>query len=309
MRRPSVRTWKYEAALLFTVLVWGLNFPILKAALASMHPHVINGLRFLVSAGVLGSLYVLQGQNREHGFRKSFRNHGLAIVSLSLSGYLLYQLVFIMGIDRTSAGNAALIMAGSPLWTALAGRVFGLERLPIRSWMALLVILIGTGVVVIGGAQAIDVSNETFVGNALMLGASILWGSYMAFSRPVLRHLPATTLIFYAVLLALPFLLVLAGTHVDEVDWSGVDAGVWAAIVFSGGLSTGFVLVLWSAGIRHVGASQTAAFGNLVPLVALATSVLLLGESIEWVQVVGGTLIVGALMMMRRSRRVGVEPR
>ena len=307
MNRPSPHPWKYEAGLLFTVLVWGLNFPVLKAALPVMHPHVINGLRFLVSASVLGTLYFAQGQNRNHGFVKSFRSHGVQIVFLSLIGYLLYQLFFIIGIDRTSAGNAALIMAGSPLWTAVAGRVFGLERLARQTWTGLFVILVGTVVVVVGGAQELNLSNDTFVGNALMLGASMLWGGYTAFSRPVLRELPATTLIFYAILLALPVLLALAGLHLHEVDWSAVDVGVWGAIVFSGGLSTGVVFVLWSAGINHVGASQTAAFGNLVPIVALATSFLILGETVRWVQVVGGILIVGGLMVMRRSRHLPVR--
>ncbi|HEX7069588.1 MAG TPA: DMT family transporter [Rhodothermales bacterium] len=307
MNRPASGAWKNEAALFFTVLVWGLNFPILKGALAAMHPHVINGFRFLISALVLGSLYVIKGQNAEHGFRRSFREHGKSIVLLSLTGYLFYQLFFILGIARTSAGNAALIMAGSPLWTAVAGRVFGLETLSRRSWLGLLILLTGTVVVVVGGANGSTSGQNSLLGNALMLGASVLWGGYTAFSRPVLRHLPATTLIFYAVLIALPALLVIAGLHLDEVDWSVVDAGVWGAIVFSGGLSTGIVFVFWSTGIRKVGASQTAAFGNLVPLVALGASFLLLGETIRWVQVLGGGLIIGGLVMMRRGRSLPPE--
>lgn len=47
-----------EAALLFVVLVWGINFPIVKAVLEIMHPHVLNILRFVVSTIVLAGLYV-----------------------------------------------------------------------------------------------------------------------------------------------------------------------------------------------------------------------------------------------------------
>ena len=301
MNRLFAGNRRYEAGLLFTVLVWGLNFPILKAALVAMPPHVINGFRFLVSASVLGSLYVVKGQNRTHGFRKSFREHGKALIALSFCGYLLYQLFFILGIDRTTAGNAALIMAGSPLWTAVAGRFSGLERLERRSWLSLLVILAGTIVVVVGGSAEVELSRTTLAGNAMIVAASMLWGGYTAYSKPVLRTLPATTLIFYAVLLALPLLLILAGMQLDEVDWTKVDAGVWLAILFSGGLSTGLVFVFWSIGVRHVGASHTAAFGNLTPIVALIASFLLIGESIRLVQIIGGALIVGGLISMRRT--------
>lgn len=302
MSQRPLSLWKYEGALLFTVVVWGMNFPVIKLALAAMHPHVINGFRFVVSAAVLGSLYVAQGQHHEFSLRRSFARHGRAIVALSLTGYLLYQLAFILGINRTTAGNAALIMAGAPLWTAVVGRVFGYETLRRGAWAGLLVILTGTVVIVLGSAAAVDLSNDTFVGNVLMLGASMLWGGYTAFSKPVLRDLPATTLIFYAVLVALPFLLLLAGANVREVDWEAVTPMVWLAIIFSGGLSTGLVIVFWSAGIRHVGASHTAAYGNIVPIVAVVGSVLMLGEAIRLVQIIGACLIVGGLVVMRRFR-------
>lgn len=302
MNRLFAGNRKYVAGLLFTVLVWGLNFPILKGALSAMHPHVINGLRFLISAVVLGILYVAQGQIRTNGPVKTFREHGVAIVLLSLSGFLAYQLFFIIGINRTTAGNAALIMAGAPLWTAIAGRFSGLERLYPRSWAGLLIILIGTIVIVIGGSQAVSLTGSTLLGNGLMLFASMLWGGYTAYSKPVLRTLPATTLTFYAVVLALPVLLVLGLVHADEVEWSQVPVGVWLAILFSGGLSTGLVFIFWSIGVRNVGASHTAVYGNLVPIVAVAMSYVLLGETIRWVQVVGGGLIVGGLILMQSSR-------
>jgi len=299
--RPS--HLKYDIALLFTVFVWGLNFPILKGALGAMHPHAVNGFRFLVAALVLGFLYVVKGYHRAFPLVPSLRRHGLSIVLLTLGGWVLYQLFFIIGLERTTAGNAALIMAGAPLWTAVFGRVSRMERLPAGSWWALVVILTGTVIVVVGGASEIRLSESTFMGNLLILGASLLTGGYTAYSRPVLLHLPAITLTFFCILLAVPFLVGLGAVHLQEVAWSLVDARVWGAILFSGGLSTGLVFVFWSTAVRHVGASQTAVFGNLVPVVALAASIPLLGESISPAQLVGGLMIVGGLVVMRRTRR------
>lgn len=299
---PSL--FKYDAAVLVTVLVWGLNFPILKGALAAMPPHTLNGFRFLVSGAVLGGLYLARGHHRRYPLLTALRDHGRAIVLLSLGGWVLYQVCFILGMDRTTAGNAALIMASSPLWTAIFGRLSRMELLPRRSWFALGVILIGTVIVVVGGAGDVRFSRTTLTGNVLILIASALVGGYTAYSRPILRHLPAITLTYFCILLALPFLLGLGLVNLAAVDWSLVNAEVWGAILYSGGLSTGLVYVFWSSAVHRVGASQTAVFGNLVPIVAIGASVVILGEGVRTAQVVGGLMIIGGLLVMRRTRRV-----
>lgn len=298
--RPS--HLKTDIALLFAVLVWGLNFPILKAALATMHPFVVNALRFLVSAGVLGAVFAWRQRNAALGFRETVGRFWKQIVGLGIVGYLLYQLFFIIGIDHTFAGNAALIMTSSPLWTAAVGHAAGLERLRGAAWLGLLVSLIGTVVIVFGGAQRIDFASSTFFGNLMMLGAAAMWGTYTAFSRPVMKHLLPSSLTFLGLLVALPVLLLLSVPHLGEVQWEQVDAWVWFAIVFSGGLSTGLTLVIWNAAVRTVGASQTAVFNNLVPLVAVLASAVLLSEPVTAVQIAGGLLIIGGLLLTRRAR-------
>lgn len=288
--------------MIFVVLVWGLNFPILKAALSSMPLHVLNAFRFVVSAVVLGGLYYARQRRTTTSFFEPLRLYGRQIAALGLLGFVLYQLFFIIGIDHTKAGNAALIMASAPLWTAVTGKFFRLEILKGGSWAGLVTTLTGTVVIVVGGASALDFSSSTFVGNVIMLGAAMCWGVYTAFSRPVLQHVSATGLSFLSLLFALPFLFGIAGFYLDEVIWERIDLWVWLAILFSGGLSTGLAVAIWNNAIHQTGASHTAAFGNLVPLTALLSSFLLLSEDITAAQVAGGALIIGGLVLMRQKR-------
>ena len=306
MPLPSRSDWKSELGLLFTVAVWGLNFAILKAALAVMHPHAMNAFRFTVSVVVLGALYAWQVRRTGRPFWAPLRQHGRAIFALGLLGYLFYQLSFIVGIDRTSAGNAALIMASAPLWTALLGFAFKLEALSRTSWLGLGLSLAGTAIVVVAGTGPIRLGGETLVGNAIMLGASVLWGAYTAFNKPVLsRGVSATALTFLGLLFALPFLYGIAVPYWGSVRWEAMDAWVWLAILYSGGLSTGLVVVIWNGAIQRTGSSNTAVYGNLVPLVAVIAGVVLLDERIAPGQVVGGVLLIGGLVTMRRGRRGG----
>lgn len=303
MSSSSSSDWKHDLALLFVVVVWGVNFPVLKAALAVMHPHVINIFRFTVSATALGGLYLFQ-QHRASGasFFAPLRTHLWKIVALGLLGYVIYQLCFIIGVNHTTAGSAALIMAGSPLWTALISRIAGYERLERRAWSGLIVSLVGTLMVVWAGATNVQLAGALY-GNLVMLAASILWGTYTAFNKSVVHDVSPTGATFMGILVALPFLIGIGIPYLHTVEWSKVTLWVWGAILFSGGLSTGLAFAIWNTAVRNVGASNTAAYSNLVPFVALLGGVLFLDEAVTWVQLSGGVLIVGGLVIMRRARR------
>lgn len=289
--------------LLLVVLVWGVNFPVLKAAIAVMPLLVVNAFRFLVSVTVLGALYAWRNRDDGRPFFEPMRLYGWRIAGLGFFGYVVYQFAFIFGLDFTTSGSAALIMASSPLWTALLGYFHGSERLSGGAWLGLLLSLAGTIGVVAGSADAVEVAGTALFGNVLMLGAAVCWGVYTALSKPLLDDVSPIGLSFFGLLVGLPFLLSAGVPALDEVAWARVDLWVWLAIIFSGGLSTGIAFVVWNSAIKHVGSSQTAVFGNLVPFVALLGGVLVLGEPLLWVQIVGGLCIVGGLLLMRQSRR------
>lgn len=299
----SSESWKNDAALLFVVLVWGVNFPVLKAALGVMHPHVINIFRFAVSAIALGGLYAIQQTRSDaRSFLDPIRRYPLTIIGLGLLGFVLYQLCFIIGVNNTTAGSAALIMAAAPLWTALISRIAGYERLGRASWMGLSISLFGTVAVVWAGAQDVTLGG-TLYGNLIMLLGAVLWGAYTAFNKSIVHDVSPTGATFFGILIALPFLVGIGVPYLDTVEWNSVTAWVWVAIVFSGGLSTGIAFAIWNTAVKNVGASNTAVYSNLVPFVALIGGVLFLNEAVTWIQLIGGVLIVGGLLVMRRDRR------
>lgn len=302
---PASR-YRNDVALLFVVLVWGVNFPVLKAALAVMHPHVINIFRFFVSAAVLGGIYAARADTWEAGFFAPLRTHARQIVMLGLLGYVIYQVSFIVGVNHTTAGSAALIMAASPLWTAMISRVAGYERLGYWAWAGLVISLVGTGLVVIAGAEAAALSGS-LTGNLLMLLASVLWGAYTAFNKTVVHDVSPTGATFFGIAIALPFLVGIGVPYLDTVAWPAVDLWVWGAIIFSGGLSTGLAFAIWNTAVKNVGASNTAVYSNLVPFIALLGGALFLDEPVAWIQVVGGVLIIGGLFVMRQRRRRQID--
>jgi drug/metabolite transporter (DMT)-like permease len=302
MRRTI--TLPSDAALWFVLLIWGLNFAVIKIPLEAMHPFVVNGARFGISAFVLGLLYARQARSRGHDFFSPVRTHGWRAAGLGLVGYAVYQVFFIVGINGTTAGSAALITASSPLWTAMLARLAGIDYLNRATWVGLMISLSGTVIVVLAGTGQIDLSEETLPANLLMMGSAICWAVYTVMSRPVLASgVSATALAFFGIMTALPLLWLLAWLHIDQVRWDLVGPVDIAALVFSGALSTGIAYAIWGAAVNRIGPSRTAAAGNIVPLIALASGALMLGERITLAQIAGGLLILGGLYIMRRKRQ------
>lgn len=294
---------KYEILLVATVAVWGLNFPVIKAALRVMHPHVFNVFRFSVSIVVLGSLYVAQERRVGRRLFEPYRRRALPVVSLGLLGFVVYQLCFIIGVNNTLAGTAALIMASAPVWTAVAGRLLEIESLPPAAWAGLMITLAGTVEIVLTGNNELSFESAALFGNVMMLAAAVCWGTYTALSRPMLQHVTPSGLAFLGLLPSLPILFLVAWPYGASFEWSVLTPWIWAAIIFSGALSTGLAFVTWSLAVKNLGSSHTAAFNNLVPVVALLMAAYLLDEPIMRGQVVGGALVLAGLYVMRRARR------
>lgn len=288
-----------EAALLFIVLVWGVNFAVIKVPLEVMPPFVVNVVRFGIAALVLGLLHVWQCRQRGETVLRTFRVGAWPVVGLSLLGHVVYQVGFILGLERITAGGAALLVASSPLWTAAVAHVSGIERLSGRGWIGVLVSLAGVVLVVLGRPER-EVGGD-LLGIALLLGGSVAWGAFTALSRPVMdRGATPVGFAFWGILIALPFLGALAGPTWSATPWTALDALDWLALLFSGGLSIGLANWVWSASVRGIGPARTAAYANLVPFVGVAAGALLLKESVRPLQLAGGVLIIVGLVVLRR---------
>jgi drug/metabolite transporter (DMT)-like permease len=283
------------AALLGVALIWGHNVPLMKLALAEMHPFAFNAARLSLSAILLGALAAAEARRAPPPpLRRATRWRVLAV---GLLGGLVYQAVFISGAARTTAGNVGIIIASGPLWTALLARVAGVERTTMRGWAGLGVAFAGTALVTLEGG-AVDLGGTTLRGNLLVLAGAMTWAGSTVMSKGLIREVSPTRLAYLTTLWMMPLHLLLGAPHLGQLQHASAVA--WGCVAYSGLLSTGLAYALWNLGIRHVGPSRTAVFTNLVPVITLASSTWMLGESITAWQIGGGALVLGGLLAMRR---------
>ena len=331
---PLHRLWLADAALLSVAIIWGINIPVMKVALEhGITPYALNALRLVVSAVILLACawWEFRGGVRPAAGVSFWR---LFIYALVVS--VAYQFLFLMAVSRTTSANIALIMATVPMWTALGARAFLKEILPAQAWLGLWIAFTGTMIVtvqaqqsgaakpvvklesttalvapnVIAPADADDLiarpapSSPPFTGNMIALVAALTWAGGTVFSRPLLRAVSPVQLAACSATIGLPFHMIIAGPTLALSMPLLSHRPLQLCILYSGILSTGLALAMWSYGVKHAGAAQATMFQNLSPIVAIAAAWIWRNESVTLAQTIGGVLIIGGLLIMRNSRIV-----
>ncbi|MEZ4942125.1 MAG: DMT family transporter [Saprospiraceae bacterium] len=74
--------------------------------------------------------------------------------------------------------------------------------------------------------------------------------------------------------------------------WRSLPPEVWVALAYLGLMGTVLGFIWYTEGIRAIGTTRTAIFNNLVPVFGVLLSVLLLKETVSWVVLLGGLLVV-----------------
>jgi drug/metabolite transporter (DMT)-like permease len=278
--------------------MWGINIPIVKFATDRVDPLVFNAVRMALSTVTLGLFalnewWAVPGRRAQLSWWRFF--------AFVLTSSLIYPLLFMWGIDATTAGNTALLMSSMPMWTALLSLVFIRERLPAGTWMGLALTFVGTATVATGGGT-VTVDPKFLLGNLLILSASICWATATVLSGTLLQQLTPLRLAFWSSLLTTPAHLLITSSHIAPAVPTLSSPQMICAILYSGILSTGVAYATWHYGVRQLGGSHAAVYQNVVTLVAVLCGWLVLRESILPGQVVGGILTIGGLLLMRRSR-------
>ena len=305
----ATNRWVADACLIATAVMWGVNIPLSKYVVGELEPFVFNGVRLVLAAITLAGCAALERRwlsGRTRGGVPTVNRRPL-IASVSFWSFILltgliYQLLFIFGISRTTAANSALLLSTMPMWTAMISFFALRERLPRVTWWGLGITFMGA-VWVINARQGIDLSTTFFWGNLMMMSAALCWAAGTVISRRVLERITPLQLAFWSGVLTAPIHLAIAWPYLNPAWETLMRWKILLAVAYSGIFSTGLAYVTWHIGVRRLGGSHAAVYQNLVTLVAVLGGWLLLREQPLTAQIVGGILIIGGLVIMRRGRK------
>ena len=291
-----------DAGLLALAAIWGVNFSVVKAVLGVLDPMALNALRFPMAAAVLAVVVSrLPGPRLEAGDR-------VPLVLLGILGNVVYQMAFILGLETTLAGNASLLLATSPVWTVLLSAALGHEEPNGLVFLGSAVTLGGMALVILGGGHALGLGWQTLRGDALMIGAAVLWSAYTVSSGRYVRKYGAIRVTAWTVWIGTPVLVLIGLPALVSTPWRTVPGWVWGGVAYAGILSVGLAYVFWYRGILRLGNSRTALYSNLVPVAALFTAWAWLGEVPSALQICGAAVILGGISLARWGGRRRYAP-
>src|ERR1700730_702436 len=252
-----------DLLLLLMALIWGSNFTAIKYSLEDLMPLSFNALRFTIAS--LAMLFVALVS------RDTFKlapGDGRRLFALGLLGNTFYQTLFITGMAHTRAGNAALILATTPLFTAVLGRIRKHEYFTSRGIAGLLLAFAGIVLIVLSGRGEVSIG-ETGLGDCLLLASTVCWSLYTVGSKQLVHKygsMKATTIMMTS---GTPLLLLVCAPSLLKQDWSRVRPIAWAGLVYSGVFAIALAYIIWSYGVRKIGSTRTAIYSNVTPIVAI----------------------------------------
>lgn len=287
------------AGLLLTSCAWAAAFIAGKVVLREMTPNVAATWRYAVAAVAL-----LPWVWSQRPPLAVLRPVAVPLAVMVVCGGVLYQSIFLLALQRTTATNTSLLIALNPVFTLLLGTIIG-ERIDVRCLRGVLLALVGAAIVITHGdwQQASAFAHLSFSsGDVLAITAALCWACFNVASHRVVHVLSAsfTNGLVYGIG-ALALALVSWNEH-PGAQLLAASSAAYAGIAVMGIGSSVVAGQLFLFGIRTVGVQRTVVFIYLVPMLTALSSVVLLGESLYVAQAVGGAAVLGGVYWTNRRR-------
>jgi drug/metabolite transporter (DMT)-like permease len=289
---PQSARWVTDLLLFVMAVIWGINFSVIKYGTIFIAPLAYNGIRIPIAAAA--QLAIARGMRLKSPAPKA----RMRLILLGMLGNGVYQILFILGVVRTSVATAALIVAATPALIAILGRLRGTELLTRRNWSGIACQLLGASTVVLGTSTG-NRGEDTMLGGALMLAAAISWALYSVSLREISKGMHTMQIGAYTALGGAIVMLVVGAPALLATKWMTVPPAAWGAVLYSSLLAMTVAYLFWYRGLRVLGPTRTAVYSNLQPLIAAIVAYFALGEVPTVTQGIGGILVVTGLLLTR----------
>jgi drug/metabolite transporter (DMT)-like permease len=272
-------------------LIWGASFMFIKVAVRQFDPAALVWLRLMFACAVLVPAALLAEG------RGALRDARAAWVWLALLGVVNTAIPFLLiswAEIRLDSGLAAILQAAAPIFSAVISTRFGGDRVTGLRLAGVLVGFAGVGLLVgsPGGGGLPAALAVVLAALAYAIGAN--FGAHLtAGTQPVVVGAASTAV---AAIVVTPI-----GIATLPGSLPGLKA--CASVAVLGLLATGIAYIVLFELLHGAGATRSILITYLIPGVALAYGVLLLGEPLRPVAVAGLALVLGGVALAGRGRR------
>ena len=277
--------------MVLTTMVWAGLFPTGKIALRSIPPFTLAAIRLSIGA-VLLFIYLQRKRGPEASNIAWTPRLVGSFLFLGFTGYLLSVAGSYQGLRLTTATNAALLNAASPIAIALLAVLFLKEKLSSTMLLGISISIVGVVVIIARGSWHVIIQNEYNPGDLIIIATLFAWGAYTTYGHHLMQQVSPLAATTYAYIAGASYVIIACWlTEWDSWQFAETRWDSWLAIVYQSTLGT-FAHFWYYQAVEILGPSRAGVFINLVPVMAIGIAYVFLDETLTLPHLVGGLIVI-----------------
>lgn len=280
------------------VLCWAANFTFTKIATRELPALLAACLRTVCSGVFMAPLFLWLRHSRNFGGRPVRAGDVPRLLAVGLAGLVGNQIVFVLGVSRTSVAHSALLIALTPMLVLLGAAAMGHERVGARK--------LGGMALAVGGVALLQlrhsaVGTASLAGDALVVVSAAMFAAFSIFGKATASELGILTLNTFAfvggTLVVLPYTV----WQLVRMDLGQVSLAAWLSVMYMGLFPSIVGYMIYAYALRRLPASRVASLSYLQPICATLLAVAILGERPGTAFLGGAALVLTGVWITQRS--------
>ncbi|MBT9962688.1 DMT family transporter [Staphylococcus aureus] len=264
---------------LFTIILWGSAFPMIKIALNDFSAESLSAFRLILATIILLPFVIIKKLPTPE-----LRDIPVIFI-LGFCGFVIYHTALNFGEALISAGISGILVSTTPIFSSALAYIFLKEHFSKWNWLSSLVAFIGISIISISKD---DYTTINVLGVFVILLASFSESLYFTFQKKYIEKYGFIAFTLYTIMASSPFMLIFIPEIINDIHGATFTSIV--SVLYLAIFPTIIPYVLLAYIVKSVGVSDATMSLYLTPIVSLLLSYLLLDELPTTLAIIGGII-------------------
>lgn len=264
---------------LFTIILWGSAFPIIKIALNDFSAESLSAFRLILATIILLPFVIIKKLPTPE-----LRDIPVIFI-LGFCGFVIYHTALNFGETLISAGISGILVSTTPIFSSALAYIFLKEHFSKWNWLSSLVAFIGISIISISKD---DYTTINVLGVFIILLASFSESLYFTFQKKYIEKYGFIAFTLYTIMASSPFMLIFIPEIINDIHGATFTSIV--SVLYLAIFPTIIPYVLLAYIVKSVGVYDATMSLYLTPIVSLLLSYLLLDELPTTLAIIGGII-------------------
>jgi len=299
------RTSLAYLAITVTTVFWSSSLIFAKLIFVEVGPIVFVALRYTLACPFL-LLVTLQHKKKQT--LNDVKNNWKIFLIVGLSGPFISQVLQYIGLELTTASDALLLLNLTPIFAVILAAPVLNEKITFEKILGLILATIGATLIVLSSApESTTYDIWRLLGDLVVIVSTLFFAINGIAGKIAVKTIDAISTTFYSSLFAVPFIWISASFLDDVTVLLTMSLQAWFIVIWVAVVNTVIAFILYYESMKHIEASLVQIMLNLIAVWGVLMSLLVLNETVTYLQILGGTItVIGVIIaqMAQKQRKI-----